>query len=301
VPSRGLSELAEKLRVSLGEDYFVLERHPKLSPVNTLREGIFACGCVLGPKDIRDSVSEAGNAASKVNEFLCTGEVSVSPEKISIDELKCDGCGTCEKKCPVDAITFEGGKAKVDIFACDGCGACVPECPKDAIVLKNSTEKQLLSQIKGAFEFKTDKPVVLAFLDNETSYAAADMIGLSRITYPPTIRIIRVPSSARIGLKHILYAFGHGADGVLLIEGAKGSGSCFKACEITGDRIREYKRSLRGYGIEPLRLAFSEIFIPSFRKLAELFSTFVSILNEKGKINEDVRTKIRKDLPIEYE
>jgi ferredoxin len=45
----------------------------------------------------------------------------------------CTACGVCVNKCPVDAITLAGNKAKVDIETCFGCGVCSRFCPSDAI------------------------------------------------------------------------------------------------------------------------------------------------------------------------
>ena len=42
------------------------------------------------------------------------------------------------------------------------------------------------------------EPKILAFLCNWCSYAGADLAGVSRIQYPPNIRIVRVPCSGRI-------------------------------------------------------------------------------------------------------
>jgi len=44
---------------------FFLERHPKLAPVDTFTDGIFIAGACQGPKDIPDSVAQAGAAAAK--------------------------------------------------------------------------------------------------------------------------------------------------------------------------------------------------------------------------------------------
>ena len=58
------------------------------------------------------------------------------------------------------------------------------------------------------------EPKIIAFLCNWCSYGAADLAGVSRLQYPPNIRIIRVPCSGRINPKFILAAFRHGVDGV---------------------------------------------------------------------------------------
>jgi F420-non-reducing hydrogenase iron-sulfur subunit len=58
------------------------------------------------------------------------------------------------------------------------------------------------------------EPKITAFLCNWCSYGAADLAGVSRFQYPPNIRVIRVPCSARVSPKFILSAFRHGSDGV---------------------------------------------------------------------------------------
>ena len=60
------------------------------------------------------------------------------------------------------------------------------------------------------------QPRIVGFLCNWCSYAGADMAGTSRLTYPPNIRIIRVPCSARVDARLVVKAFQMGADGVLV-------------------------------------------------------------------------------------
>ncbi len=60
------------------------------------------------------------------------------------------------------------------------------------------------------------EPRIVGFLCNWCSYAGADMAGTSRICYPPNIRIIRVPCSARVDPLLIVKSFQLGADGVLV-------------------------------------------------------------------------------------
>jgi F420-non-reducing hydrogenase iron-sulfur subunit len=58
------------------------------------------------------------------------------------------------------------------------------------------------------------EPRITAFLCSWCSYAAADLAGINRIQYPPNIRPIRVPCSARVSAKFILSALMHGSDGI---------------------------------------------------------------------------------------
>ncbi|MFA5905835.1 MAG: 4Fe-4S binding protein [Desulfobacula sp.] len=54
-----------------------------------------------------------------------------------IDTEACTGCGTCEERCPTDAIKInDDGVATVDESSCFGCGVCSRFCPETAISLK---------------------------------------------------------------------------------------------------------------------------------------------------------------------
>lgn len=55
----------------------------------------------------------------------------------SVEEDACTGCGNCEERCPVGAVSLDGGEtAAVDAAACLGCGVCVPTCSGEALTLK---------------------------------------------------------------------------------------------------------------------------------------------------------------------
>jgi hypothetical protein len=58
------------------------------------------------------------------------------------------------------------------------------------------------------------QPRIVAFLCNWCSYAGADLAGVSRLQYPPNVRIIRVPCSGRINPLYIVKALQQGVDGL---------------------------------------------------------------------------------------
>jgi F420-non-reducing hydrogenase iron-sulfur subunit len=60
------------------------------------------------------------------------------------------------------------------------------------------------------------EPKIVAIVCNWCTYAGADLAGISRIQYPPNVRIIRVPCTGRINPFYILKALQEGADGVLV-------------------------------------------------------------------------------------
>ena len=52
-----------------------------------------------------------------------------------VDRDLCEGCGTCEERCNMDAVHIEDNIAQVDKTWCIGCGVCVPTCEAEAIKL----------------------------------------------------------------------------------------------------------------------------------------------------------------------
>ena len=64
---------------------------------------------------------------------------------------------------------------------------------------------------------KEFEPKIVGFLCNWCSYAGADLAGVSRISYPSNIRVIRVMCSGRVAPEAVVKAFYYGADGVLIL------------------------------------------------------------------------------------
>jgi F420-non-reducing hydrogenase iron-sulfur subunit len=61
------------------------------------------------------------------------------------------------------------------------------------------------------------EPKILGFLCNWCSYAGADLAGVSRIQYPPNIRVIRVMCSGRVDPEFIFQGFQSGIDGIIVM------------------------------------------------------------------------------------
>jgi heterodisulfide reductase subunit A len=294
VPPDGLRELSDKMKVAIGEDGFITEKHPKLDPVDSLVTGIFACGCALSPKDVRDTVSDALGAAAKASLFLKSEYVTTSPDKAFVIVDLCNGCGACVPICPVNAISMHEGKANINPFQCIGCGACIPVCPQEAIDFKNSTSRQIFAQLHGLLADKEAGEVrIIAFVDKNVGYTGMDFLGLDRTNYPENIRIVPVPSTAILGLKHMLSAFAYGADGVLVIEGSEEIDERF-----TKKRMIDMGRELAKYGIESMRVRYSYVPLPVYKKAAELFSMFTDRIKKFGPLSEEKRNSVKQRLQM---
>jgi len=55
----------------------------------------------------------------------------------TVDTEVCTGCGTCAKRCQVNAARLDekAGVSRIDLDRCIGCGNCVTSCPAGAITL----------------------------------------------------------------------------------------------------------------------------------------------------------------------
>ncbi len=144
-------ELSHLFSCSVGKDGYFIEKHPKLAPVSTAADGIFIAGACQGPKDIPDTVAQAGAAAAAALRLIQCGEVETEAVTASIVEDLCSGCKICIGLCPYNAITYNEAKNKAELndALCKGCGTCVGACPSGAAYQRNFRDEQIFAEIKG--------------------------------------------------------------------------------------------------------------------------------------------------------
>ena len=159
-PDKSARPLATMLTASMDTNDFFTEAHPKLRPVESPTAGVFLSGACQGPKDIPETVSQAGAAAAKVIGLLAKDKLMGNPCVAHSDEMMCNGCSSCERVCPYGAITYEDKEfrgpnrttlirrvAKVNEAVCQGCGACTVACPSGAMDLKGFASKQIMAEV----------------------------------------------------------------------------------------------------------------------------------------------------------
>src|SRR3990170_1469634 len=101
------------------------------------------------------------------------------------------------------------------------------------------------------------EPKIVGFLCNWCAYAGADLAGVSRIQYPPNVRIIRVPCSGRINPAFLLRVLQNGADAVLVSGCHPGDCHYIRGNLVARRKFALLKEMLQYVGIEPERVQFS--------------------------------------------
>ncbi len=152
-PRSDAEELRRLFRVSCSAEGFFLERHPKLAPVSTFAEGVFVAGCCQGPKDIPDTVAQAGAAAAEALALIDRGSIEQEPNTAYVLADHCSACRTCVSLCPYSAISIVGGDgrphAEINPALCKGCGTCVAACPSGSIRQHLFEDEQIVAEIEG--------------------------------------------------------------------------------------------------------------------------------------------------------
>ena len=158
-PDPSVRKLATMLTASIDTNNFLTESHAKLRPVESPTAGIFLSGVCQGPKDIPETVAQAGAAAVKVIGLLAKDHLVTNPCTAKADPIFCNGCSTCEKVCPYGAISYEDQLvndhgiretrrvAVVNSALCQGCGACTVACPSGAMDLQGFSNRQILAEV----------------------------------------------------------------------------------------------------------------------------------------------------------
>jgi ferredoxin len=60
----------------------------------------------------------------------------------ALDPELCTGCGTCQDRCQMDALTMADALAVLDSDRCIGCGLCVTTCPSGALSLQRKPHER---------------------------------------------------------------------------------------------------------------------------------------------------------------
>lgn len=126
------------------------------------------------------------------------------------------------------------------------------------------------------------EPKIVAFLCTWCSYAGADLAGVSRLQYPPNIRVVRVPCSGRINPLFILAALQNGADGVLVSGCHPGDCHYISGNLVARRKFALTKTLLEFVGVEPERVQFSWVSASEGRRFSDLMNRVIADVRRVG-------------------
>ena len=96
---------------------------------------------------------------------------------------------------------------------------------------------------------KNFEPQILAFCCKYCAYAAGDLAGSMRLSYPANVKIIQVPCSGRIDMLHLLRAIEDGADGVYVAGCLEGECHFIEGNLKTKKKVGAVQKTLAAIGI----------------------------------------------------
>ena len=129
---------------------------------------------------------------------------------------------------------------------------------------------------------KPFEPTIVAFCCHYCAYTAADMAGSMRLTYPPNVKIIRVPCSGKVDAIHIMKALEKGADGVL-VAGCLEGDCHFKNGNVKAlHRVTHLKQLLEEIGIEPERVEMVNMSAGMGTRFARIATDFTDKIRGLG-------------------
>ena len=128
----------------------------------------------------------------------------------------------------------------------------------------------------------TFDPLIIGFCCNWCSYAGADLAGVSRIQYPPSLRIIRVMCSGMVHPNLVINALTKGADGVLVCGCHPGD------CHYQEGNLKAEKRAdairlmLEDFGLEPERFRLEWVSAAEGPRFAQVVGDFTEEIRQLG-------------------
>ncbi len=150
-------------------------------------------------------------------------------------------------------------------------------------------------------EEKQFEPLIIGFTCNWCSYRAADLAGMSRVKYPPNVRLIRLMCSGRMDPTFVLKALKGGADAVLITGCHPGE------CHYLEQNYKAYRRyvllkhTLKQFGVEPERVKLVWASAAEGVHLAETITNMVEEVRKLGPLNWPSVVAPNGDHPIHLE
>ncbi|MBW1867933.1 MAG: response regulator [Deltaproteobacteria bacterium] len=147
-------QLADLFGVEMNQDGFFQEADSKWRPVDFIKEGIFMAGIAHSPCSVSESIAMAEAAAQRSLRILNSEHLASGRIVAEVRHAICALCEKCITACPYGARSYDEDEEMiaVDQLMCQGCGSCAAVCPNSASVLRGYRDQQLFEVIDAALE-----------------------------------------------------------------------------------------------------------------------------------------------------
>ncbi len=152
ITPKGQDKLAEIFEVEVDQDGFFQEAEYKWRPVDFLKEGVFTCGIAHSPRSVTETIAMAEATAQRALRILASDKLTAGAVVAEVRHSLCSLCEKCISACPYGARWRDelNEKVMVNELGCQGCGSCAAVCPNSASVLSGYRDQQMFSVIDAA-------------------------------------------------------------------------------------------------------------------------------------------------------
>ena len=154
IVSGNQKELANLFGLEVDQDGFLQEAESKWRPVDFIKEGVFVCGMAHSPRSITESIAMAEAAAQRALRILNNEQLAAGRVVAEVRHSICSLCELCIDACPYGARYHDEdmGKIVVNELMCQGCGSCASVCPNSASVLRGYWDQEMFEVIDASLE-----------------------------------------------------------------------------------------------------------------------------------------------------
>ncbi len=126
------------------------------------------------------------------------------------------------------------------------------------------------------------EPSIVAFCCRHCAYAAADLAGSSRLSYPPSLKIVELPCTGRVDVLTVLRSFEAAVDGVLVAGCLSGKCHYQTGNLYAKQRVDYVRRQLAEIGLDEARIRMVNISAAMGAQFAEHASEMVEEVRALG-------------------
>jgi heterodisulfide reductase subunit A len=147
-------QLAEIFGAAVNGDGFLQEAESKWRPVDFLKEGTYLCGIAHSPRFITESIATAEAAAQRALSILGRRHLAAGSTVAEVRHSLCSQCEKCITACPYGARWKDEDEEKIVVneLVCQGCGSCAAVCPNSASLLRGYRDQQIFAVLDAALE-----------------------------------------------------------------------------------------------------------------------------------------------------